>query len=189
MVTATRHKPCSKSYTALFLLNIHLRLFYSLVIYCHYPLPASINPQLYHKLIGPHNITPLPSIPFTPPHYSTMSGRTQIHCPPPHVEDEMEQDTTQDQLELFVVHCLWQQTQMSGLLEHRNPPTTTTTTSTQSNPNTVIGGTSILFRSPVGTYKGNWPQRTQTTTASISTSMQQQLARLQAEKVAALGHV
>ena len=118
-----------------------------------------------------------------------MSGRRQILPPPPHVEDEMEQDTTEYQVERFGAQSPWQPTQLSGLLEHRDPATTTTTTSTDSNPDTVIGSTSVQFRPPIGTYKGKSPQRTQTTTLSISASMQQQLARLQAANEAALAQV
>ena len=58
-----------------------------------------------------------------------------------------------------------------------------------SNPDTVIGSTSIQFRLLVGTYKGKSPQRTQTTTPSITTSMQQVLAQLQVKKEAALAQV
>ena len=118
-----------------------------------------------------------------------MSGRSQILPPPPHVEDEMEQDTTEYQVQRFGPQSPWQPTQLSGLLEHRDPPATTTTTSTDSNSDRVISSTSIQFRLPVGTYKGKSPQRTQTTTPSITTSMQQQLARLQAEKETALSQV
>ena len=118
-----------------------------------------------------------------------MFGRRQILPSPPHVEDEMEQDTSEYQVERFGAQSTWQPTQLPGLLEHRDPPTTTTTTSTDSNPDRVIGITSVQFRPPVGTYKGKSPQRTQTTTPSITTSMQQQLARLQAEKDAALVQV
>ena len=103
-----------------------------------------------------------------------MSGQPQILRREPHVEDEM--DTTAYQVVRFVAHTPWQPTQISGLLEHEDPPTTTTTTSTDNNPQTVIGSTSILFRPPAATYKGNGPQRTQTTTPWISTSMQQQVA-------------
>ena len=46
-------KRCSKSYIALFLSNTHLRRFYSLVNYRYYSLLPSINPQFFHKLIGP----------------------------------------------------------------------------------------------------------------------------------------
>ena len=98
-------------------------------------------------------------------------------------------DSTEYQVERFGAQSPWQPTQLSGLLEHRHPPTTTTTTSTDNNPDTVIGSTSVQFRQPVGTYKGNSHQRTQTTTPSMSASMQQQLARLQAEKEAALAQV
>ena len=118
-----------------------------------------------------------------------MSGRRQILPPPPHVADEMEQETTEYQVERFGAQSPWQPTQLPGLLEHRDPPVTTTTTSTNSNPDTVIGSTSIQFRPLVGTYKGKSPQRTQSTTPSITTSMQLQLARLQAEKEAALAQV
>ena len=58
-----------------------------------------------------------------------------------------------------------------------------------SNPDIVISSTSIQFRPRIATYKGKSPQRTQTTTPSITTSMQQQLTRLQAEKEAALAQV
>ena len=118
-----------------------------------------------------------------------MSSRSQILPPPPHVEDEMEQDTTEYQVERFGAQSQWQPTQLSALLQHRDPLATTTTTSTDSNPDTVIGSTSIQFRPPVGTYKGKSPQRTQTTTPSITTSMQQQVAQLQAEKEAVLAQV
>ena len=118
-----------------------------------------------------------------------MSGRSQRLPPPPHVEDEMEQDTTAYQVVRFSAQSPGQATQLPGLLEHRDPPATTTTTSTDSNSDTVIGSTSIQFLPPVGTYKVKSPQRTQTTTPSITTSMQQQLARLQAEKEAALARV
>ena len=118
-----------------------------------------------------------------------MSGRRQILPPPPHVQDEMERDTTQYKVERFDAQSPWQPTQLPGLLEHRDLPATTTTTSTDRNPDTVIGSTSLQFLPPVGTYKDKSPQRTQTTTPSITTSMQQQLARLQAEKEAALAQV
>ena len=118
-----------------------------------------------------------------------MSGRRQILPPPLHVEDEMEQDTTKYQIERFGAQSPWQPTQLPGLLEHRDPAATTTTTCTDSNPDTVIGSTSVQFRLPVGTYKGKSLQRTQTTTPSISASMQQQLTRLQAEKEVALAQV
>ena len=118
-----------------------------------------------------------------------MSGGRQILPPPPHVEDKMQQDTTEYQVEHLGAHSPRQQTQISSLLLHGDPPTTTTTTSTDSNPDTVIGSTSIQFRPPVGTYKGKSPQRTQTTTPSITASMQRQLTRQQAEKEAALAHV
>ena len=101
----------------------------------------------------------------------------------------MEQDTTEYQVERFGAQSPWQATQLPGLLKHRDPLATTITTSTDSNPDTVIGSTSIQFPPPVGTYKGKSPQRIQTTTPSITTSMQQQLARLQAEKEAALAQV
>ena len=100
-----------------------------------------------------------------------MCGRKQILPPQPHAEDEM--DTTEYQVERFGAQSPWQHTQVSGLLEHRDPPTTTTITSTDSNLDTVTGSTSIQFRPSAATYKGKSPQRTQTTTASISTSMQQ----------------
>ena len=116
-----------------------------------------------------------------------MSVPQQILPLQPHVEDEM--DTTEYQVEPFGAQSPWQPTQLSGLLEHRDPPATTTTTSTDSNPDTVFGSTSIQFRPPGGACQGKSPQRTQTTTPSITTSMQQQLARLQAEKEAALAQV
>ena len=109
-----------------------------------------------------------------------MSGRMQILSPEPHVVDEM--DTTEFQVERFGAQSPWQQ--FSGLLEHRNPPATTTTKSADSNPNTVIDSTSIQFRPRAATYKGKSLQRTQITTPSISASIQQQLARLQAEEQA-----
>ena len=118
-----------------------------------------------------------------------MSGRRQILHPPPHVEDAMEQDTTAYQVERSGAQSPWQPTQLPGLQEHGDSPATTPTTSTDSNPHTVIGSTSIQFRLPVGTYKGKSPQRTSTTTPSITTSMQRQLAQLQAEKDAALAQV
>ena len=83
-----------------------------------------------------------------------MSGRSQILPPAPHVEDEMEQDTTEYRVERCGAQSPWQPTQLSGLLEHRDPPITTTTTSTDSNPDTVISSTFVQFRPPVGTYKG-----------------------------------
>ena len=116
-----------------------------------------------------------------------MSGRIQILPPQPHVEDEMH--ATEYQVDYFGAQSPWQPTQLSGLLEHRDPLATTTTTSTDSNPNTIIASTSMQFCLPVGTCKGKSPQRTQTTTPSITTSMQQQLPRLQAEKEAALAQV
>ena len=118
-----------------------------------------------------------------------MSGRRQILPPLPHVEDQMEQDATEYQVVCCGAQSPWQPTQVSGLLEHRDPPATTPTISTDSNPDIGIGGTSIQFCLPAGTYKGKSPQRTQTTTVSSTTSMQQQLARLQAEKEAALAQV
>ena len=81
-----------------------------------------------------------------------MSGRIQILPRPHHIADEMEQDTTVYQVERFGAQSLWQPTQLSGLLEHRAAPTTTTTTSTDSNPDTVIGSTSVQFRPTGGTY-------------------------------------
>ena len=66
---------------------------------------------------------------------------------------------------------------------------TTTNTSTDSNHDTVIGSTSIQFRLLAGTHKDKSSQRTQTTTLWIPKSKQQQLARLQPEKVAALAQV
>ena len=53
----------------------------------------------------------------------------------------------------------------------------------------VIGSISIQFRPPVGTYESKSPQRTPTTTQSITTSRQQQLAQLQADKEEALALV
>ena len=100
-----------------------------------------------------------------------MSARSQILPPPPHVEDEMEQDTYEYQVERFDAQSAWQPTQLPGLLEHTDPPATTTTTSMDSDPDTVIGSTSIQFRPPIGTYEGKSPQRTQTTTPAITTSM------------------
>ena len=117
-----------------------------------------------------------------------MSGRRQILPTVPHIEDEMEQDTTGYPVERFGVRSPWQPTQISGSLEHRDPPVTTTTTYTDSNHDTVIGSISIQFHPPVGTYKGQSPQCTQTTTPSMTTSMQQ-ITRLQAEKEAALAQV
>ena len=116
-----------------------------------------------------------------------MSGRRQILHPRPHFEAEM--DTTEYQGERFGTQSLWQPTQISGLIGHRDPRTTPTTTSTDSDPDTVIGCTSIQLDSAGATYKGKPPQRTETTTPSISASMQQQLARLLAEKEAALAPV
>ena len=101
----------------------------------------------------------------------------------------MEQHTSEYQVARFGTQSPWQPTQLSGLQEHRDALTTTTTTYSDSNPDTVIGSTSIQFRPPVGTYKGKRPQRTQTTIPSITTSMQQQLAPLEAEKEAALAQV
>ena len=118
-----------------------------------------------------------------------MSGGRQILPPPPHFEDDMEQDTNDHQVERFGAQSAWQPTQLAGLREHRDSPATTTTTSTDSNPDTVIGSTSIAFRPPAATYKGKNPQRMQTTTPSISTSMQQQLARLHGEREGALAQV
>ena len=186
----TSPKRCSKSYIALFLSNTHLRRFYSLVNHSYYSRQSFINPQFFHKILGPpcHYTASLYS--FSLPHITiTMSGRRQILPPLPHVEDEMEQDTTEYQVERFRVQSPWQPTQLPGLPEHRDPPATTTSTSTDSNPNTVIGSTSIQFRPPVGTYKGKSPQRTQTTTPSITTSIQRQLTQLQAGKETALAQV
>ena len=118
-----------------------------------------------------------------------MSERRQMLPPPSHVEDEMQQDTMENQVKRLVPQCPWQPTQLSGLLEHRDQPATTTTTFTNSIPDTVIGSTSIQFRPPPGTYNGKSPQRTMTTTPSITTSMQPQLARLQPGKEAALTQV
>ena len=109
--------------------------------------------------------------------------------PAPHVADEMEQDTTEYQVKRFGTQSPCQPPHLPSLLEHRDPPVTTPTTSTDSKPDTGIASISSQFRTPVGTYKANSPQRTQRTTASITTSMQQQLARLQAEKGAALAQV
>ena len=118
-----------------------------------------------------------------------MSGRRQILHRPPHNEDEMEQDTTEYQVKRFGTQSPWQPTQLSVLLEHRDPPTTTTTISTDSNSDTVIRSTSVQFRPTVGTHQGKSPQRTQTTTPLISASMQQQLAGLQAQTEAGLAQV
>ena len=118
-----------------------------------------------------------------------MSGRRQILPPPPHVEDEMERDTHEYQVERFGAQSPWQPMQLPGLLEHRDPPATTTTTSTNSKPDTVIDSTCFQFYPPAATYKGKSPQRTQTTTPSISRSIQKQLARQQAEQEAALAQV
>ena len=98
-------------------------------------------------------------------------------------------ETTEYQVERFGTQSPCQPTQISGLLEHRDPPSTTTTITTDSNSDTVISSTSLAFRTPAGTYQDKIPQRTQTTTPSISTSMQQRLGRLQPEKEAALAHV
>ena len=49
-------KRFSKSYIALFLSNTHLRRFYSLVNYGHYPLLVTRNPQFLHKLLVPRNM-------------------------------------------------------------------------------------------------------------------------------------
>ena len=57
----------------------------------------------------------------------TKSGRRQILPPQPHIEDEI--DTTEYQVERFGAQSPWQQTQICGLLEHRDPLMTTTTTS------------------------------------------------------------
>ena len=72
-----------------------------------------------------------------------MTGRRQILPPPPHVEDEMEQQNSEYQVERFGAQSPWQPTQLPGLLPHRDPPAITTTTSLDSNPDTVIGSTSI----------------------------------------------
>ena len=124
---------------------------------------------------------------FTTPYIITMSERRQIVHLQPHVEDEM--DTTEYPIEGFRARSPSQPTQLSGLLEHRDSSTTTTTTSSDRNSDTDIGSTYMQFRRPAATYEGKSPQRTQTTTPSISTSMQQHLARLQAEKEAALTQV
>ena len=87
-----------------------------------------------------------------------MSAQSQLLPTQPHVEDET--DTTEYQVECFGAQSPWQPTQLSGLLEHRDPPASTSTTSTDSNPDTVIGSTSIQFRPPVVTYKGKSPHRT-----------------------------
>ena len=116
-----------------------------------------------------------------------MSGCKQILPPQPHVADEM--DTPEYQVERFGAQSPWQPTQLSGLPEHRDPAATTTTTSTDSNPDNIIGNTLIQFRPPAGTYTGKSPQRTQTTTPSLTTSMEQQLTWLQADKGAALAQV
>ena len=101
----------------------------------------------------------------------------------------MQHDSTVYQVERFVVQSPWQPTQLSGVLNHGDPPATTTTMYTDSNPDTGIGSISLQFRLPIGTCEGKSPQRTQTTTPSITTSMQQQLARLQAEKEPGLAQV
>ena len=116
-----------------------------------------------------------------------MSGRRQILPPQTHVEDGM--DATAYQVEPYGAQSPWQHTQIRSLLKHRDPPTTTTTTSTDSDLHTVICSTSIQFRPPAATYKGKSPQRTKTTTPSISASMQQQLAQPQGEMDAALAQV
>ena len=67
--------------------------------YRYYLALLSINPQYFHKLIGPtYHYTPS-LYTFYPTIYTTMSGRKQILPPPPHVEDEM--DTTEHQVECF----------------------------------------------------------------------------------------
>ena len=43
-----------------------------------------------------------------------MAGRRQILPPPPHVGDEMKQDTTEYQVERFGAHSPWQATQVPG---------------------------------------------------------------------------
>ena len=101
----------------------------------------------------------------------------------------MEQDTTAYQVERVATQSTWQPTHLSGLLEHSDPPATTTTISTDTNSDTVISSTSIQFCLAVGTYKGKSPLRTRTTTPSITTSLQQQCARLLAEKAATLAQV
>lgn len=45
------YKQCPNSYRALFLSNMHLHQFYSLVNYYHYPLLLPTIPQLFDKLI------------------------------------------------------------------------------------------------------------------------------------------
>ena len=52
IVSRISHKRCSKSYIALFVSNTHVRRFYSLVNYGHYPLLVSIETAVLHKLIG-----------------------------------------------------------------------------------------------------------------------------------------
>ena len=101
----------------------------------------------------------------------------------------MQQDTTEYEVERFGAQSIWQPTQLSGLLEHRDPPTTTICTSTDSNSDTVIGNTSIQFGPPVGTNEGKCALRTQTSTPSITTRIQQQLTWQEAEKEAALAQV
>ena len=101
----------------------------------------------------------------------------------------MEQDASEYQVERLHAQSLWQPTQLPGSLDQRDSPATTTTTSTDSNPDTVISSISIQFRPLVGPNKGKSPQGTQTTTPSITTSMQRQLAQLQPEKEAALAQV
>ena len=98
-------------------------------------------------------------------------------------EDEIY--TTEFEVERFSEQSPWQSTQISGVLEHSDTPMTTTTTSSASNSDTVMGSTCIQFRPPAATYKCRSPQRTQTKTPSIATSMHPQLGRPQAEKKAA----
>ena len=119
IVRRTSHKQCSKSYIALFLSNTHLRRFYSLVKYRYYPLPVSIRPQFFHKLFSPPKHYTASLYTFSLRHITiTMSGRRQILPPLPHVEDEMEQDTTEYQVERFSAQSPWQPTQLPWLLEH-----------------------------------------------------------------------
>ena len=84
-----------------------------------------------------------------------MYGRGQILPSLPPVEDDMEQDTTEYQVERFGAQSPSQPTPLSGLQELRDPRGSTTTTSTDSNPDTVNGCTYIQFRPPVGTYKAS----------------------------------
>ena len=75
-----------------------------------------------------------------------MAGRWQILPPPPHVEEKLEQDAREYQVERFGAQQGWQPTQLTGLMEHRDPPATTTSTSTDRNPDTVIRSTWLRLR-------------------------------------------